>query len=139
MTASAEIANVAKVQPDPSDALAALVERARSAMSGTAPVAGAESAEPFVGEAADGQVRAEVGADGRVRNLRIDPLLARRGLDEISGHVVAAVNAALDARPAAVDAAPLLAELKAVQEQSVVEMARISQAFSTALEQAMRK
>jgi DNA-binding protein YbaB len=92
-----------------------------------------------VGEAADGQVRAEVGADGRVRNLRIDPLLARRGLDEISGHVVAAVNAALDARPAAVDAAPLLAELKAVQEQSVVEMARISQAFSTALEQAMRK
>ena len=124
------------MESDPSQGLADLVERARSALSGGAPPV---PSEPFVGEAADGQVRAEVGADGRLRELRIDPILARRGLDEISAHVVAAVNAALAARPAPADAGPLLAELKAVQEQSVAEMSRISQAFSTALAQAMRK
>lgn len=127
---------VNRVQPDPSDALAQLVERARTAMAGGTP---SVPEEPFVGEAADGQVRAEVGADGRVRSLRIDPMLARRGLDEISQHVVTAINAALAARPAAADTGPLIAELKAVQEQSVAEMSRISQAFSTALAQALQR
>jgi DNA-binding protein YbaB len=123
------------VEADPAQALAELVDRARAAMAGGTlePPAG-----PFAGEAAEGQVRAEVGADGKLRSLHIEPILARRGLEEISGHVITAVNAALATRPARADTGPLLDELKAVQEQSVVEMAKISQAFSAALAQALQ-
>jgi hypothetical protein len=124
------------VDADPARGLAELVERARAAMAGNAPT-GEDG--PFLGEAADGQVRAEVSADGRLRSVQVDPVLARRGVDEIAAAVVTAVNAALDARPAAADARPLLDELRAVQEQSVAEMSRISQAFSAALHQAMRR
>ena len=94
---------------------------------------------PFVGEAADGMVYAEVDATGRLSTLRIDPKLAREPLEDISAYVQTAVNAALDAHPGRPDVGPLLDELKEVQERSVAEMARISQAFTAALNQAMRK
>ena len=94
-------------------------------------------AGPFVGTAADGLITAEAGAEGRVRSVTIDPKMLRRPVEDVCRDVVAAVNAALDARPGRVDTGPLLEELRAVQEQSVQEMAKISSAFSDALAQAI--
>jgi DNA-binding protein YbaB len=119
---------------DPSQALDALVDRARAALAGVAP---AESSAPFVGEAADGLITAEAGAEGRLRSLTIDPKMLRQPIEDICRDVVTAVNAALDARPGRVDSGPLLEELRAVQEESVQQMAKISSAFSDALAQAI--
>lgn len=118
------------MESDPSESLDALITRARAAMSGVLP---AESTGPYIGEAADGLVTAEATAQGKLRSLTIDPKLLRQPIEDICRHVVTATNAALDARPAGVDSGPLLAELRAVQEQSVQEMTKISQAFSDAL------
>jgi hypothetical protein len=119
---------------DPASSLDALVERTRALLGGPD---GAEPG-PFVGESAEGMVRAEVGAEGRVQSLRVDPRMLRGPLEDICREVVVAVNQALDARPARPDTAPLLAELRAVQEESVGEMQRISASFSDALREVVR-
>ncbi len=119
---------------DPSQALDALIERARAALAGAAP---AEPAGPFLGEAADGLITAEASAEGRLRSLTIDPKMLRQPIEDICRAVMFAVNAALDDRPGRVDSGPLLEELRAVQEESVQQMAKISSAFSDALAQAM--
>ncbi|HEU5266432.1 MAG TPA: YbaB/EbfC family nucleoid-associated protein [Jatrophihabitans sp.] len=121
---------------DPAQSLNALIDRARAAMS-QAPQGAAPG--PFVGEAADGLISAEADAAGHIRSLRIDPKLARQPLEDTSAQIVLAVNAALDARPGRVDTGPLVEELKAVQEQSVQEMAKISRAFSDALARALER
>lgn len=116
---------------DPATALDDLVGRALRLMSGGQD----EAAEgPFTGTAADGLVRCEVGPDGRVRSVDLDPRVLRLPLAELSAHLRTAVNEALDARPAPPDTSQLLDGLRAVQEQSVLEMRRITQAFSAALE-----
>jgi DNA-binding protein YbaB len=48
------------------------------------------------GSSADGQVRAEVSAFGRLEELKIDPMLSRAGATAIADHVLAAVQAAQD-------------------------------------------
>ena len=121
---------------DPAQSLNALIDRARAAMS--QPPQGAAPG-PFVGAAADGMITAEADAAGRVRSLEIDPKLLRQPLEDTCAQIVLAVNAALDARPGRVDTGPLVEELKAVQEQSVQEMAKISRAFSEALARALGK
>lgn len=123
------------MEVDPAQSLDALIERARSAMSGVAP--SSESSGPFLGEAADGLVTAEASLEGKVRTLHIDPKMLRQPIEDICRDVVTAVNAALDARPGRVDTGPLMEELRAVQEQSVQEMAKISSAFSDALARAV--
>jgi YbaB/EbfC DNA-binding family len=117
---------------DPSTSLDELVERTRALLAGTS---GGEPG-PFVGEAAEGMVRCEVGADGRVQTLRVDPKMARQPLEDICRDITTAVNAALDARPQAPSTAPLLAELRQVQEDSVTEMRKITQAMTAALNSA---
>jgi hypothetical protein len=117
---------------DPSASLDELVERTRALLAGTN---GAEPG-PFVGEAADGMVRCEVGADGHVQSLTVDPKLARQPLADICRDITAAVNQALDARPQRPDTAPMLAELRQVQEDSVAEMRKITQAMTAALNSA---
>lgn len=123
------------MEADPAQSLDALIERARSAMSGVAP--SPESSGPFLGEAADGLVTAEASLEGKLRTLHIDPKMLRQPIEDICRDVVTAVNAALDARPGRVDTGPLMEELRAVQEQSVQEMAKISSAFSDALARAV--
>lgn len=119
----------------PTDSLTALIERARSAMAGNIQ----PDAEPVTGEAADGLVRATIGTDGRLQELTVDPKLLRRPLEEMCAEIVLAVNTAIDARPDRIDTAPLLNELRSVQEQSVVEMNKISTAFSEALNRALQR
>jgi DNA-binding protein YbaB len=127
---------VGLVDVEASESLTALVERARAAIAGMQqPPAG----RPLVGEAADGQVRAEIGADGRLRTLAVDPTMLREPLADVCADIITAVNAALDARPDRIGTGPLLAELKAVQEQSAQEMAKISDAFSDALNRALAR
>lgn len=117
------------VTEPPVDSLAALVERARSAIAGSpqTPPDG-----PLRGVAADGMVTAEVTAEGRVSSIEMDPKMMRRPSEEICDEIRAAVNEALDQRPSGTTG-PILEELRAVQEQSVHEMAKISQAFTDAL------
>jgi DNA-binding protein YbaB len=122
------------VQTDPTQSLNALIERARAAMSG----GGAPSTPgPLIGESSDGMIRAEIGTDGRIRFLQVDPKMLRQPLEDLCAHIVTAINAGLDARPDQIDTRPLLQELKAVQEQSAEEMAKISAAFSDALARAL--
>jgi DNA-binding protein YbaB len=119
------------VQEDPAQALDTLVEQVRAALGGSVPE---QPQGPFAGEAADGRVRAEVDVDGRLRELHLDPKVLREPLDDVAAAVVVAVNAALDARPARANTGPLLEQLRSVQEESVVQMARITEAFTAALE-----
>jgi len=118
---------------DPSSSLDALVERAR-ALLGRADGGGPG---PFTGEAADGMVRCEVGPDGRVRSLDVDPRMLRLPLQDICRDVVTAVNQALDARPGRPDTGPLLEGLRDLQEQSVAEMRSITRVFTAALHEAV--
>lgn len=78
-------------------------------------------------------MRAEVGPDGRLLTVTIDPYVTR-SMTAVGPLVVKAVNAALDSRPgAAPDLSALVANLREVQEQSAVEMRRITQSLSGAL------
>jgi YbaB/EbfC DNA-binding family len=115
---------------DPGDSLDALIERTRSAFA-----SGQEGGPgPFAGEADEGRVRAQVSPDGRLVSLVLDPDLQSRALPALGASVVAAVNAALDARPGrAPDSAALLVNLREIQEESVVEMRRITQSLTSAL------
>lgn len=121
---------------DPTESLNALVDRARAALAGMQPPT---ADGPLVGEAADGLVRAEVGADGRLRTLDVDPKMLRQPLEDLCAQIVGAVNAALDAGPDRISTGPLIDELKAVQEQSMQEMTKISAAFSSALNSALAR
>jgi DNA-binding protein YbaB len=111
---------------------------------GSARPAGAAEDRSGVGEAADGRVRV-VAADGRVKSLKLDPRLMRAGSEELAEHVLAAVNAALDDMAAKVPSADdisvpdpkaLAAQVSEIQEQSVRQLAAISQAISAAVRQA---
>lgn len=115
---------------DPAAELDALVEQVRAALGGARP---AVPDGPFTGDALDGRVRAEVDAGGRLARLDLDPKVLREPLEQIAAAITAAVNAALDRRPAAPDLAGLSAQLQQVQQESVAQMARITQAFSEAL------
>ncbi len=129
MTSSTGSAN------DPAAALDAFVGKAVSLMSGThEPV----DVGPFTGSAAEGAVRCEVGGDGRVRSVEIDPRALRMPVEDLCVHLVTALNEAIDARPAGPDTRPLLEGLKALQEQSVHEMRRITQTFTDALNESAR-
>ena len=121
---------------EPADSLDRLVERTRQAL---ASVTDGDVVGPFVGEADEGRVRAEVAPDGRLLSVSIDPEVTR-SVTAIGPLVVAAVNAALDARPGStVDLSALAANLREVQEQSVVEMRRITQSLAGALADTVRR
>jgi DNA-binding protein YbaB len=119
---------------DPS--IEALAAQARAALGGRLPVDNAQP-EPaaretasYTGSAAGGLVTAEVGSDGRVRSLAIDPTMLQRPLADVAAAAQTAINAALDARPGRVDYAPLADELKTVQDTARTDLAAITQAMA---------
>jgi DNA-binding protein YbaB len=118
------------VATDPAAELDALVEQVRTALGGSRPAA---SDGPFTGAALDGRVHVEVDAAGRLAHLELDPKVLREPLEQIAAAIVSAVNAALDSRPAPPDTGALSAQLQRVQQESVAQMARITEAFSEAL------
>lgn len=122
---------------DPAASLNSLIEQARAAMAGADPAAGAD--EIVTGTAAEGLVRAEVTRAGRVHSIEADPQLLKRSLAEVCEHIAAAVNAALDEIADPGDVGPLMARLQEVQENSLVEMRRITEAFNAALAGASRR
>ncbi|MEH1165243.1 YbaB/EbfC family nucleoid-associated protein [Micromonospora sp. CPCC 205539] len=97
-------------------------------------------AEPPAGEAADGQVRAEMGTDGRLRSLWVEPRLMRLGSEELTEHITTAVNAAIDAMrgaatpPQVGDLSQLREQLAQVRDTAVPRMGSFLQALTDAQE-----
>jgi DNA-binding protein YbaB len=98
-----------------------------------------------VGEAADGRVRAVAAGPGRLESLELDPRVMRMPSQDLAQQVLTAVNAALDdlaaqapsAEGMAVpDPAELAAAVADIQQQSVRQMAAISQALTAAVQRA---
>ncbi|MGC1211501.1 MAG: YbaB/EbfC family nucleoid-associated protein, partial [Micromonospora sp.] len=87
------------------DELLTRTQQALSAMRSRA-ADDAEGAELLRGEgtAADGLVRAVAVQGGRLESVTVDPALTPQRIDEVCGHVVVAVNAALAALDAQVSA-----------------------------------
>ncbi|MEV0156930.1 YbaB/EbfC family DNA-binding protein [Micromonospora sp. NPDC050686] len=111
------------------------------------PAADADGAEavPPVGEAAEGQVRAELAPDGRLRSLWVEPRLMRLGSEELTEHIVTAVNAAIDTLRDRAGAAPQLGDLSQLREQveqvrdtAVPRLGAFLQALTEAQERAAR-
>lgn len=98
--------------------LDALVERARAALDGAGPDIAEAAAGPFTGTAADGLARAEVGPDGRLLALVLEPELFRSPLDDVAAAARSAINAALDARPDSADLSPLVEVVRTAQAQA---------------------
>ncbi|MEU1588032.1 YbaB/EbfC family nucleoid-associated protein [Micromonospora sp. NPDC005710] len=90
------------------------------------------------GEAADGQVRAEFGADGRLSSLAVDPRLMRQGSGELSDLIVEAVNAAIDSMrggasaPGAADLTQLTEQLQEVRDAAVPRLSTFLQTLTEA-------
>jgi len=110
--------------------LEALVTQARAALAGKLPDSTQATAGPYLGSAADGLITAEVGIEGRVRSLSIDPSVLRRPLADVTAEIQTAVNGALAARPGKVDFAPVAEALKAMREQARTELTAIVQAMA---------
>lgn len=110
-----------------------------------------DAGEPVTGtgESADGRVRAVVTGAGRLERVELDPRAMRMASEELAGHLVTAVNAALDALAAtatakagpvaAVDTAALAAQVRQVQEDGVRRMAAFTQGISEAMTQLGRR
>jgi DNA-binding protein YbaB len=98
-----------------------------------------------MGEAANGQVRVVAASPGRLESLELDPRVMRMPSKDLAAHVLAAANAALDdlaaQAPSAAgisvpDPGELAAAVADVQQQSVRQMAAISQAITAAVQRA---
>jgi hypothetical protein len=111
------------------DPLSRMVAQARAALDGRTPET-APDPGPYVGTAADGLVRAEVDADGTVRSVTLDPQMFKRPLVDVAAAARVAVNAALDARPGRVDLAPVIAQVRAAQEQARRDLSAITQGLA---------
>ncbi|GLW09963.1 hypothetical protein Misp01_50920 [Microtetraspora sp. NBRC 13810] len=97
------------------------------------------------GEAAAGWVSAEVGADGLLEGLRLNPRLLRSSSDELAGHVVSAVRAAQQDRlgkletagdeetAAGVDPAELMRRLDDLEAQAALDFTRLNAALDETL------
>jgi DNA-binding protein YbaB len=97
------------------------------------------------GEAAGGQVRVVAASPGRLESLELDPRVMRMPSKDLAAHVLAAANAALDdlaaQAPSAAgisvpDPGELAAAVADIQQQSVRQMAAISQAITAAVQRA---
>jgi hypothetical protein len=110
--------------------LDALVSRARAALDGAGQDGDVQDPGPYLGSAADGSVRAEVTATGRVTVLAIEPLMFRQPLEDVASAVRAAINAALDARPGTVDLSPVIDVVRAAQVQARRQMDEITRGIA---------
>ncbi|TDD25204.1 YbaB/EbfC family DNA-binding protein, partial [Actinomadura sp. KC06] len=94
-----------------------------------------------VGEAAEGKVKATAAAGGRVKGVEINPRAMRMTPEELGGHLVTAVNAALkdlrsktaEAAGDAVNATTLAKQAEEIQTEGLRQMAVFDQAITEAL------
>ncbi|MFG2106437.1 YbaB/EbfC family DNA-binding protein [Micromonospora chersina] len=100
-------------------------------------------AEPVRTSAANGWVEAELGADGRLAALTLDPGLKGLPMERVAAAIVEAVNAALNEQQAqrghgapAVDLSEMMAQLKQVQEAAVPQMRSFVDALTRAQQDA---
>jgi len=117
---------------DPAQDLDALLERVAAALSRSG---GGDTCEGFD---ADGVVQATVTADGRVAWLEVDPRILRNTA-LVAPAIVDAVNSALAARPAGAGRAATLAELKAIQQDSLTVTRDVNASMLTSLEALKRR
>ncbi|GAA2691959.1 YbaB/EbfC family nucleoid-associated protein [Actinoplanes palleronii] len=126
---------------------ARMLDAARCALRAASPAPQDEETarQQRLGESADGQVRAEFGADGRLAAVTLDPRLLRLGTQEIGEHVVAAVNAAIDAMragaapvPAAGDLSQLTEQLQEVRDTAVPRLGAFLQTLTEAQQRMAR-
>jgi DNA-binding protein YbaB len=114
------------------------------AMRAGTPPKRAEAPLEAVSEAADGRVKATADSRGRLKTLELDPRVMRLDREELSEHVLAAVNGALEdlrskasvedaaATVGRVDPELLARQLGEVQDQGLRQMEMISQAIAEA-------
>ncbi|MGW8646236.1 YbaB/EbfC family nucleoid-associated protein [Micromonospora chalcea] len=102
-----------------------------------------EPETPAVGEAADGQVRAEMGRDGKLHALHVEPRLMRLGSEELTAHIVSAVNAAIEGlrtgeNPQVADMSQLREQLQEVRDTAVPRLGSFLDALTEAQERMAR-
>ncbi|MGI5522500.1 YbaB/EbfC family nucleoid-associated protein [Micromonospora sp. CA-259024] len=91
-----------------------------------------------IGEAADGLVCAEFGADGRLSSLAVDPRLMRLSSAELCDRIVEAVNTAIDSMrsgasaPGAADLTQLTEQLQQVRDTAVPRLSTFLQTLTEA-------
>jgi hypothetical protein len=117
------------VQPDPVQEMDDLLIRTSAVLSGS----GRRTSEPTTGTSDDGLISVIVGPDGDVASISVDPTMLRRPAAELADGIAAAVNQAVDARPADSSTSNLIEELKAIQEQSAEQMKRMSSELTAAV------
>lgn len=105
---------------------------------------GDEAESSAIGESADGRVRAEMGSDGRLRSLQIEPRLMRLGSEELAAHVVTAVNAAIDglrsgSAPQVGDLSQLREQLQQVRDSAVPRLQSFLQTLTDVQDQLARR
>src|SRR6266516_5442378 len=122
-------ARVTKVQPDPVQEMDDLLMRTSAVLSGS----GHRTGELTTGKYDDGLISVIVGPDGDVASISVDPTMLRRPAIELADAIAAAVNQAVDARPAESSTSSLIEELKAIQKQSAEQMKRMSGALTAAV------
>ncbi|GAB7040381.1 MULTISPECIES: hypothetical protein [Catenuloplanes] len=128
--------------------LAELLERARAQVAAAAPPKPPSMLDDphavGVGLTADGQVRAQMAADGRLVGLLLDDRTASMSRHELQQEIIEAVNAAwaslrganaAEASVSAADPAQLAARLAEVQEQGMRSMNRITEGLRDAMRQ----
>lgn len=112
-----------------------LLSRARQAVADVSGAASA-SAEPVVGEAADGMVRVTMLPAGELSEIKVDPKLLREGIDEVCQNIVVATNDAIrkmraaSRAPGSADPAALASTLRELQQDSLREMSSFSSALN---------
>lgn len=124
-----------------------MIEQARQALTAAQAPDGGPSGGPSgeqgaalrgEGAAAHGRVRATVAVGGRLSSLTVDPRLMRANSEEMCAEIVKAVNAAVDdlrvkaveQAGAAPDAEELSSTLLTLQQESVRQMEKFTQAIN---------
>jgi hypothetical protein len=106
-----------------------LLMRTSAVLSGS----GRRTSDSTTGTSDDGLITVIVGPDGDVASISVDPTMLRRPAAELADGIAAAVNQAVDARPADSSTSNLIEELTAIQEQSAEQMKRMSGELTAAV------
>lgn len=117
------------MQPDPVQEMDDLLMRTSAVLSGS----GRRTSDSTTGTSDDGLITVIVGPDGDVASISVDPTMLRRPAAELADGIAAAVNQAVDARPADSSTSNLIEELTAIQEQSAEQMKRMSGELTAAV------
>ncbi|HEY2983872.1 MAG TPA: YbaB/EbfC family nucleoid-associated protein [Jatrophihabitantaceae bacterium] len=117
------------MRPDPVQEMDDLLMRTSAVLSGS----GRRTSDSTTGTSDDGLITVIVGPDGDVASISVDPTMLRRPAAELADGIAAAVNQAVDARPADSSTSNLIEELTAIQEQSAEQMKRMSGELTAAV------